>query len=125
MSLLSFGKSEKLKSRKVISRLFREGKSFSVFPLRVIFFVDQSAPAAAMPQFTCSASKRHFKTAVDRNLLKRRMREAYRLVKPVLHDDNRSGRLEIMVIFVGKKILDYDTISQAMVKGMHKMKQSL
>ncbi len=124
MSLLSFGKSEKLKSRKAISRLFREGKSFSVFPLRVIFFVDESAPSTAMPLFTCSASKRNFKTAVSRNLLKRRMREAYRLSKASFHDPARKGQLEIMVLFVGKKIADYDTIAAAMNKGIKKMLRS-
>ena len=121
MSLLSFGKSEKLKSRKAISRLFREGKSFSVFPLRVIFFVDESAPAASMPKFTCSASKRHFKTAVDRNFLKRRMREAYRLSKTDLQGSNRIGQLEIMIIFVGKKMVDYDTIAKSMEKVVEKV----
>ena len=118
---LSLGKSEKLKSRKAISRLFREGKSFSAYPLRVIFFMDQDAPSSPLPKFTCSASKRNFKTAVDRNLLKRRMREAYRHAKAPLIDESREGQLEIMILFVGKKMMDYQTISTAMVKAMAKM----
>lgn len=125
MSLLSFGKSEKLKSRKAISRLFREGKSFSVYPLRVIFFMNESAVQSVMPQFTCSVSKRHFKTAVSRNLLKRRMREAYRLSKSNLHDPHRHGCLEIMVLFVGKRMVDYATIAKSMKKIEKKIKATL
>ena len=123
MSLLSFGKSEKLKSRKAISRLFREGKSFSVYPLRVIFFMDDTAPHAAMPKFTCSVSKRYFKSAVSRNLLKRRMREAYRLHKSNLHRVERKGQLEMMVIFTGKNLVNYLVIEKAMQKAIGKLKQ--
>ncbi len=121
MSLLSFGKSEKLKSRKAISRLFREGKSFSVYPLRMIFFMDESVNTLAMPKFTCSVSKRYFKTAVSRNLLKRRMREAYRHCKSRFQNAEAKGQLEIMVLFVGKETMDYATIAKAMEKGMKKM----
>ena len=121
MSLLSFGKSEKLKSRKAISRLFREGKSFSVYPLRVIFFMDESEENSPMPLFSCTAPKKHFKTAVARNILKRRMREAYRLSKALLHEPNRKGRLEIMVLFVGRQMSDYKTIAEAMQKVVKKI----
>jgi len=121
MSLLSFGKSEKLKSRKAISRLFREGKSFSVYPLRMIFFMDESVPPSPMPKFTCSVSKRYFKTAVSRNLLKRRMREAYRLHKSDLHDPERKGQLEMMVLFIGKEMVEYAIVEKAMKKALARL----
>ena len=121
MSLLSFGKSEKLKSRKAISRLFREGKSFSVYPLRVIFFMDQDAPPSPLPKFTCTAAKRNFKTAVARNLLKRRIREAYRHCKGELYQESRTGELQIMVLFVGKKEMEYAPILKAMGKAVAKL----
>ncbi|MBL0182209.1 MAG: ribonuclease P protein component [Chitinophagaceae bacterium] len=74
-----FGKTEKLKSRKTIEQLFAEGKSFSNFPFRVIWKFTQTADAALQAGFTVSS--KNFKNAVDRNRIKRLMREAYRLQK--------------------------------------------
>lgn len=83
--------------------------------------MDKDVPSSPLPKFTCSASKKNFKTAVDRNLLKRRMREAYRHAKAPLLDESREGQLEIMILFVGKKMMDYQTISTAMEKAVGKM----
>ena len=78
--------------------------------------MDESGPAAPMPKFTCSVSKRHFKDAVSRNLLKRRMREAYRLNKAELYDKDREGQLEMMVVFTGKEMMEYASIEKSMKK---------
>ena len=77
------GKQARLKSRKVIDCLFKDGKSFTVFPFRVIYQFTKLpvTPDAFQLQAGFSVSKRHFKKAVDRNRIKRLMREAYRLQK--------------------------------------------
>jgi ribonuclease P protein component len=69
-------------------------------------------------QVLVSASKKNFKRAVDRNQLKRRMREAYRLNKHVLEDSLKEFYLVIGYIYVGKEIASYQEIEE-------KLKQSL
>lgn len=77
----TFRKSERLCSKKVIDALFAGGnKSFSAFPLRVVY-MERPEPVS---QVLVSVSKRHFKHAVDRNRVKRQIREAYRLNKDIL-----------------------------------------
>ncbi len=82
----TLGKNERLKSRKLIEQLFKEGKSFNAFPFRVYYLL-QVVPLTAMPknslQFGAGASAKNFKKAVDRNRIKRLAREAYRLQKKI------------------------------------------
>ncbi|WP_315818753.1 ribonuclease P protein component [Paraflavitalea speifideaquila] len=86
---LTLGKQERLKSRKLIDQLFKEGRSFSVFPYRVYYLVRHASalqPNNILPQFGVGVSTRNFKHAVDRNRIKRVTREAYRVQKIPLQD---------------------------------------
>jgi ribonuclease P protein component len=81
-----FPKQERLTSKKTIEELFSKGSSVFVYPFRLIYLPKPPDPSseATYPQILFSVSKKHFKKAVDRNLIKRRMREAYRLSKTEL-----------------------------------------
>lgn len=109
---LTYNKAEKLKSRKMIEQLFAEGKSVSVFPLRLVYLkrerVDDSQFKTGV-----SVGKRHFKKAVDRNRVKRLMREAYRLNK---NDgfNNISEPYALMILYLGKTEPDFKSISEQM-----------
>jgi len=105
-----FGKTEKLKSRKAIEQLFAEGKSFSNFPFRVIWKFTQTADAALRAGFTVSS--KNFKNAVDRNRIKRLMREAYRLQKNDLQEQlkNNQKKLAVFFIYVGNELPDYPAV---------------
>jgi len=106
----TFKKEEKLKSRKTIEQLFREGKSFSNFPFRVLWKFTGTSTAPLQTGF--AASSKHFKKAVDRNRIKRLMREAYRLQKNDLqeHLKERQKQLAVFIIYVGNELPEYDLI---------------
>ncbi len=112
----TFKKEEKLKSRKTIEQLFKEGKSFSSFPFRVLWKFTETAKAPIQTGF--AVSSKHFKKAVDRNRIKRLMREAYRLQKNELQsllaqEATRlcgQKQLAVFIIYVGTDLPEYDLI---------------
>lgn len=115
-------KDERLCSQKTLGDLFTSGESFLVFPLKVVFLKSE-APLPHPAQAAFAVSKRNFKRAVKRNLLKRRMREAYRLNKNLLYDELTAKNLyiSIMFIFVGKDLLEFATIEKAMISTLKKV----
>ena len=79
----TYPKNEKLKSKITIGLLFSEGKSVSKYPLRLVYYADNTVDAQKI-KMGVSVSKKHFKRAVDRNYFKRVLRETYRLNKHLL-----------------------------------------
>ena len=79
--LFKFRKEERLKSEKTIKELFEKGSSFYLYPFKV-FFMPHPDQEQRAHQILITVSRKLFTKAVDRNQIKRRMREAYRLNKP-------------------------------------------
>ena len=122
MERFTFHKAERLCSQKIIGELFTSGESFLSYPLKVVFLkAELPEPVSVQAAFT--VSKRNFKRAVDRNLLKRRMREAYRLKKPELYGEIAEKKLQIAIMFVyiGKDIAEYPVIEKAMISAFKKL----
>lgn len=95
----TFKKSEKLKSKKNIEQLFLEGSSVTAFPLRLMY-LQTSFKDGANIKIGVSVSKRNFKKAVDRNRIKRLMREAYRLNKNS-YFNNITTQYALMILYIG------------------------
>jgi ribonuclease P protein component len=110
-----FGKESKLKSRNVIQQLFSEGKHVLVYPLKAVYiFGNEQHPL----QTGVSASKRNFKKAVDRNRIKRLIRETYRLQKPKLenHLIQNKQTLSVFFMYIGKEMPEYNQLMESTEK---------
>lgn len=105
----TYQKREKLKSQKLIEKLFLEGKSISAFPLRMIYLQTTFEDGSKL-KTGVSVSKRNFKKAVDRNRIKRLLREAYRLNKPE-YFNNITTSYALMILYIGKDATDFDTVN--------------
>lgn len=115
----SFQKEERLCSKKLIEKLFREGSSFNLYPLRFVL-VKHPQPVAAAPQVLISVSKRSFKKAVDRNRLKRQVREAYRLHKHLLQPAGSSPLQLLGILYIGKEKKPFEIIEKKLISGLER-----
>lgn len=122
--IYGYGKEQKLKSRKLIDTVFKEGKSIAAFPLRLYYLKEN-------PHFPMQAgvgvSKRHFPLAVDRNRIKRVMREAWRLQKSELQNKiiETGLKLSVFINYMGKELPAKDVVTEALKKCLQKLEKEI
>ena len=117
----TFPKSERLSQKKIIEILFQKDNPIVsqqfVYPFRVLYLTQDEDYTA--PQILISVTKRRFKKAVDRNTLKRRIREAYRLHKPFFHQINGKNLPQyIAFVYIGNSIESFQKIEKGMIAGL-------
>ena len=122
----TFKKEERLCNKKLLDELFHKGSSFLLYPFRVSWLPSDHLPDVPV-QVVINVPKRRFKKAVDRNLLKRRIREAYRLSKseilyPFLRE--RGKKIVLSINYVGKEISEYPFIEKKLKATIEKFKIS-
>ncbi|RFP65362.1 ribonuclease P protein component [Hymenobacter lapidiphilus] len=117
----SFPKEEHLCRKKLIEELFGRGSSFGLYPLRLVWLAAPE-PTTAPPQVLVSVSKRNFKRAVDRNYLKRLMREAWRLNKYQLVEAE-GGHLvaQLAIIYTGKEKKPLALLEKKLNSGLERL----
>ncbi|MGZ5255849.1 MAG: ribonuclease P protein component [Flavitalea sp.] len=116
----SLGRDERLKSRKQTEQLFARGNKFTQGILRVYYqFHEPGAPLL----FGAGASSKTFKKAVDRNRIKRLIREAYRLQKPGLKKELEKQKkyLTLFFIYTGKELPAYELVYEHTGKAIDKL----
>lgn len=116
-------KAERLKSRKEIDALFEKRQRFSVYPLQVWYGIETITGEKEV-RMGVSCSKRLFKRAVDRNRVKRIIREAYRLQKNILIDALANDqRLQVFFVYLDQELPVYTTMMDIMNKCLQTLKK--
>ena len=121
-----FPKSERLTSRKLIEKLVSEGNSFSQYPFRLSWMkaeLNFKVPA----QVAMVVSKRNFKRAVDRNRIKRLMREVYRKNKSKFYETltNKNMQCALLLMYTGKVVPDFAEVEKKLNLTLQRFEEAI
>jgi ribonuclease P protein component len=126
-TMYTFKKEERLCNKRLIDKLFHSGSSFLCYPFKASWLY-HTEPQSYPVQILFSVSKKRYKHAVDRNLIKRRMRESYRLHKQqhlysLLQAADKT--IVLSIGYIGKEITAYDVIEKKMLKLLNQLAEQL
>ena len=124
----TFGKRERLVSRKLMEQLFggSRSRSMAAFPVRVVYKMYDRQEGMPLTQMMVSVSKRHFKRAVHRNRAKRQIREAYRLNKQLLTGQIPADKtVSVAFIWLADTPVDSKRVEHSVVNLLKRMAEKL
>ena len=112
-------KSKIIKNKKTIEKLFHEGKSLHKYPVRVVYSIENNKLPGYKTAFF--VSKKKFKKAVDRNRVKRLMREAFRLQQ---HRLKKDIFYHLIWIYTGKELPDFHLVYKRIEQLLKELKSN-
>lgn len=120
-------KSERLSGRNNIEKLFNGNgsRSFSAFPLRIVYMKDERKEGEPKAQMMVSVPKRLLRHAVKRNRVKRQVREAYRLNKRIICRDNEEEKVIMAFIYLDNKLNDSGKVTAGVKRLMERVNECL
>ena len=118
----TFKKEEKLCSQLLIEKLFTDGKSFSKYPFKILFLpatLETSYPT----QILISVSKKKFRKAVDRNKIKRLIREGFRKNKYLIYDYLKSVNKQYIfaIIYISDQMMPFNFIEEKIIASLNRL----
>lgn len=126
MSSFRFFKTERLTNKRKFENLFQNGKSINAYPLKLIYVLEPRNSDTVPVQFAFTIPKRSFKKAVDRNFLKRRIKETFRLNKHRVYNLLAPKEMSIygIFIFIEKEKRSFHEIDKAMLIAISKLEKA-
>jgi ribonuclease P protein component len=124
----SFPKRDKLKSSLTIEKLYSTHQFLISYPLKCYFLLSPLTEDKSSVRVAFTAPKKTFKKAVERNTLKRRMREAYRLNYKIILEqfiNQKDKSLQLLFIYIGKEVSDYQSIEKNMQTILQKLNEKI
>lgn len=117
MQTQTFTKGERLTSKKEIERLFADGNGFNLYPIRAVWIFSIKENVGSPSQVLISVSKKKVKKAVTRNLLKRRIREGYRLNKSDFYSFLTKNNIDcsLALVYIASDIALYSEIEKKII----------
>jgi len=120
-------KEERLKSNLAIQNLLKTGKSLSNYPFKIYWNISGDDQQKYPARIAISVPKRKFRHAVDRNLMKRRIREAYRLNKNIIYSplQQKKSKIILIVLFISGEIVTSAVLMTSMNELLHRLANKL
>ncbi|WMJ71564.1 ribonuclease P protein component [Cytophagaceae bacterium ABcell3] len=117
-------KNERLSSKKIIEELFKKGSSCFLYPFKIVYLdkedVSEKQP---FPQVLFTISRKNFRKATDRNKIRRKVKEAYRLNKPFIFGKDKNKVPDYLaIIYVAKEVLPFKEVERKLILILQRLK---